>query len=174
MRRRAPRTFRVAVTDARGRPVKRFGLAPWLERAAPSWARGTATIALVTDREIRRLNRAFRDRDEPTDVLSFPAASPARGPRRRASRGHGSAEDVHLGDVAIACGVAGRQARKLGHALSVEVRILALHGLLHLLGYDHETDSGTMSRYEERLRRRAGLPTGLVARTVVDLSEIGR
>jgi len=68
------------------------------------------------------------------------------------------------GDLAIARGLAGRQARELGHPVAVEVRVLALHGLLHLLGYDHETDRGAMARLEERIRRRMGLPSGLIAR----------
>jgi probable rRNA maturation factor len=71
---------------------------------------------------------------------------------------------VLLGDVAIAAGVARRQAARHGHSLATELRILALHGLLHLLGYDHEQDQGRMRRFEERLRRRAGLPGGLIAR----------
>jgi probable rRNA maturation factor len=70
-----------------------------------------------------------------------------------------------LGEIAIALGVARRQAAEIGHPLGTELRILALHGLLHLLGYDHETDQGDMRRAEERLRRAAGLPTGLIART---------
>jgi probable rRNA maturation factor len=69
-----------------------------------------------------------------------------------------------LGDIVIATGVCRRQARAAGHSARIERRILALHGLLHLLGYDHETDSGAMRRVEERLRRKAGLPAGLIAR----------
>ena len=72
-----------------------------------------------------------------------------------------------LGDIAIAAGVARRQARAHGHPLRTEVRTLALHGLLHLLGYDHETDRGEMRRLEERLRERAGLGSGLIARAGV-------
>ena len=69
-----------------------------------------------------------------------------------------------LGDIAIALGVARRQAREQRHSLQTEMRLLALHGVLHLLGYDHETDRGRMQRVEERLRRRAGLPSGLIVR----------
>jgi probable rRNA maturation factor len=69
-----------------------------------------------------------------------------------------------LGEIAIAQGVARRQAQALGHSVGVEIRVLALHGLLHLLGYDHDTDQGEMGKLEERLRRRCGLPSGLIAR----------
>jgi probable rRNA maturation factor len=104
---------------------------------------------------MRTLNRTFRGRNHATDVLSFPAEphapAPARGPR-------------YLGDVVIGMGVARRQAAEAGHPLTIELRVLALHGLLHLLGYDHEVDEGTMARIEERLRRRAGLGAGLIAR----------
>lgn len=72
----------------------------------------------------------------------------------------------HLGDIVIARGVAARQARDAGHALATELRILALHGLLHLLGYDHEKDAGEMARVEKRLRRRGGLREGLIERAV--------
>jgi probable rRNA maturation factor len=141
---------RLRVTVVGGGRVVRSasGLGAWLAGAAPSRARGEATIALVSDVRMRRLNSAFRGVDAATDVLSFPAAD-APG---------------YLGDIAIACGVARRQARAEGHALRTEFRVLALHGLLHLLGYDHETDAGTMRRLEERLRRRAGLPSGLTTR----------
>lgn len=150
-RRRSPPRLRVAVTDALGRRVPgaaSAGLAAWLPGAAPASAHGRMTIALVPDRVMRRLNRDHRGKDSATDVLSFPATGPAG----------------HLGDVAIALGVATRQAREAGHALRTELRILALHGLLHLLGYDHETDRGDMARVEERLRRQAGLPAGLIVR----------
>jgi len=145
------------VTSAASATLAR-GLAAWLAGAAPASARGAVAVALVSDARMRRLNRTFRGVDEATDVLSFEAGTPlvpARGPR--------SAPD--LGEMAIAVGVARRQAGARGHSVGTELRILALHGLLHLLGYDHETDQGDMRRREERLRRAAGLPTGLITRT---------
>jgi probable rRNA maturation factor len=141
--------LRVRVTDGRGRPIPSAGLDRWLASAAPARARGKVTIALLTDAAMRKLNARFRRADYATDVLSFP-----------------SDERGVLGDIAIARGVAARQARQLGHAERVELRVLALHGLLHLLGYDHETDTGEMARAEERLRRKAGLPAGLITRTL--------
>lgn len=156
------RSLLVTVTDASGRPVPDGGLAAWLERAAPRGARGRLGIALVPDRTMRRLNREFRGKDQATDVLSFGQTT---GPSRPGTkRGTNSGNPLDLGDIAIAVGVARRQSRQLGHRIGVELRILALHGLLHLLGYDHETDQGEMGRVEERLRRRAGLPVGLIAR----------
>lgn len=140
----------VSVSDARGRPISARGLARWLVRAAPRRAGGHVAIALLPDEAVRRLNRQYRRLDKATDVLSFPAAQP-RGPE--------------LGDIAIARGIAARQARRFGHSQATEWRVLALHGLLHLLGYDHETDRGEMSRLEAKLRRRAGLPAGLLGRT---------
>lgn len=137
----------VRVTDGRGRPLRRAALAAWLPAAAPARARGEVTIALMSDGAMRRLNARFRGRDYATDVLSFPSDEPGL-----------------LGDIAIALGVAARQARRLGHSEATELRILALHGVLHLLGYDHETDTGAMARAEDRLRRKAGLPAGLIAR----------
>jgi probable rRNA maturation factor len=122
-------------------------------------------IALVSDARMRAMNRTFRGIDTATDVLSFPAvATSVRGrPTPHAPRPTPHTP-IHLGDLAIALGVARRQARLGGHKLGTELRILALHGLLHLLGYDHERDNGTMRTLEERLRRRAGLPAGLIAR----------
>lgn len=123
------------------------GLATWLARLAPSSARGDVCVALVSDRRMRALNRQFRGVDQVTDVLSFPADEPG-----------------FLGDVVIAEGVAKRQAKEQRHSLKIEIQILALHGLLHLLGYDHETDDGKMARAEARLRRQAGLPPGVIER----------
>ena len=135
------------------------GLAGWLVAVAPGRARGGVTVAIVSDRRMRVLNRTFRGKDYATDVLSFPIerGAPADG------RG---ADDLSLGDIVIADGVAARQARQHGHAVGTELRILALHGLLHLLGYDHEdaADEGRMARVEARLRARAGLPSGVIAR----------
>ena len=146
-----PRGLTVIVTNAQGRQIHAGGLGRWLARAAPARASGLVSIALVPDATMRRLNHVYRRVNRVTDVLSFPAAAVPRGPRR-------------LGDIAIARGVARRQARRLRHPQAVEWRVLALHGLLHLLGYDHETDRGAMNRLEERLRRRAGLPGGLITR----------
>lgn len=128
------------------------------------------TVALVTDAQIARWNRAYRGKNRPTDVLSFPTdgsqAEPAtrrkhRQPRRvRASRSSAptsASPREYLGDIAIAPAVARRNALRLGRAFDHEMRILILHGILHLLGYDHETDSGEMDRRENRLRRDLGL-----------------
>ena len=130
------------------------GLAAWLRSVAPARARGGVTIEIVYDARVRALNRQFRKKDQATDVLSFPAQA-------RRSRG---AADPYLGDIVIAAGVARRQARQAGHPLQTELRILALHGLLHLLGYDHEHDDGRMARLERRLRVKGGLREGLIER----------
>jgi len=122
-------------------------LSRWLRRVAPARARGQVTVALVPDRRIQELNRNFRRVNTATDVLSFPADEPET-----------------LGDVVIARGVARRQARGAGHDFPTELRVLALHGLLHLLGYDHEHDGGRMARLEARLRRKGGLREGLIER----------
>jgi probable rRNA maturation factor len=131
------------------------GLARWLAATAPARARGSVTVVLVGDTAMRRLNREWRDKDYATDVLSFPADDD--GPRVRG-------QQRHLGDIVIATGVATRQAREAGHAYGTELKVLALHGLLHLLGYDHETDEGQMRRVEARLRRKGGLAAGLIER----------
>jgi probable rRNA maturation factor len=134
------------------------GLARWLESVAPARARGTVTVALVPDARVRALNRRYRKKDRPTDVLSFPAEEHQGVPSRGSDTHH------PLGDVVISVGVARRQARDAGHALGTELRVLALHGLLHLLGYDHERDDGRMARLERRLRRKGGLREGLIER----------
>jgi probable rRNA maturation factor len=140
------------------------GLGRWLTRAAPASARGMVSIALVSDAAMRSLNRTYRGKDYATDVLSFEGTSRPRGSTgaQKSFRPPGSTHS--LGDIAIAVGVARRQARERGHSLAVELRVLALHGLLHLLGYDHDRDRGEMRRVEERLGRQAGLRAGLIAR----------
>ena len=122
-------------------------LAEWLQAVAPARTRGAVTVAIVANTRVRELNRRYRGKDAPTDVLSFPADEPGE-----------------LGDVVIALGVARRQAVQAGHSLVTEFRVLALHGLLHLLGYDHERDGGQMRRLEQRLRRKGGLREGLIER----------
>ena len=129
------------------------GLGRWLASIAPARARGTMTIAIVPDGRVQQLNRRYRRKDAPTDVLSFPASADSPSDERE-----------YLGDVVIAAGVARRQAKQAGHSLQHELRVLALHGLLHLLGYDHERDAGRMARVEARLRRRGGLREGLIER----------
>jgi probable rRNA maturation factor len=158
------RRLTIDVTDEKGRPVGR-SLAAWLVRTAPARARGRVTVALVSDARVRRLNRDYRGKDYATDVLSFPASRPS-GSRRpgNAAMRRPAAGDRFLGDIVIARGVARRQARAIGHAERTELRVLALHGLLHLLGYDHEQDTGTMARVERRLRRKGGLPHALTER----------
>jgi probable rRNA maturation factor len=138
----------VSVTDGRGRPLKDGGLARWLSRVAPSTAHGEVAIAVVSDPRMRTLNRRYRKKDYATDVLSF------------------DGDGITLGDLVIAKGVAARQARAIGHSLQTELRVLALHGLLHLLGYDHDhpDDKGRMRRMESRLRRKGGLKAGLIGR----------
>ena len=111
------------------------------------------TVLITTDERMCELNRTFRRRNKPTDVLSFPPA-----PAAFAGQAAG-------GDLAISVDTALRQARSLGHALLVEVEILLLHGLLHLAGMDHEQDAGQMERREARLRREFALPQGLIQRS---------
>jgi probable rRNA maturation factor len=113
------------------------------------------TLVLADDAEVRRLNRVWRGINKATDVLSFPADLSAPRPR---------GVPRHLGDIVIATGVARTQAGEAGHSLPTEFKVLALHGLLHLLGHDHETDDGQMARAERRLRRKGGLPLGLIDR----------
>ena len=122
------------------------------------------TICFVSDVEIARMNQAFRKKKGPTDVLSFPAIDRRRPALARSQhatrlrRKHVAAETPYfLGDVAISPSVARRNAKKLGRTLPSELKILILHGVLHLLGYDHETDRGQMDRVEARLRRKLGL-----------------
>jgi len=181
----------VIVTDERGRPVAAGGLARWLTRVAPARARGAVGIALVSDARVRALNREYRGHDYPTDVLSFPASGSPRPPPSPASlqggerrdggkprvfhlrqrsgttRSRADVPDAYLGDIVIARGVARRQAHAAGHDEPTELRVLSLHGLLHLLGYDHERDGGTMARVERRLRRKGGLAESLLDRATL-------
>src|SRR5689334_14687049 len=113
------------------------------------------TVCLVSDKTMARLNVNFRKKKGPTDVLSFPAAERRRPVRlRRKSNAARSANREYLGDIAISPATARRYAKKNGLHLASELRVLTLHGVLHLLGYDHETDRGEMDRIEERLRKR--------------------
>ena len=113
-------------------------LRPWLARLVAELAPQAQSLGarFVSDREMRQTNRHYRGKDETTDVLSFPG------------------DEGHLGDVLIAVPAARRQAAAAGHSVDVEIKTLLLHGALHCLGYDHETDQGEMERLERKLRRR--------------------
>jgi probable rRNA maturation factor len=115
---------------------------------------GAVSVLLTTDAKIKTLNRDFRRKNKATDVLSFPA-DPIPGIRR---------SEQPAGDLAISVPTALNQARDQGHRLGTEIKVLILHGLLHLAGYDHETDSGQMARRERTLRARLKLPLGLIER----------
>jgi probable rRNA maturation factor len=135
--------FRRVPPDVRPRAIQAF--ARKLQREVAS---GRPFHALITgDAELARLNRDFRGKDYPTDVLSFPSGT-----------------KPFLGDLAISAARARAQAREFGHSTEDEVRLLMLHGVLHLAGMDHESDSGAMARAEKRWRARLGLPNGLIER----------
>ncbi len=109
--------------------------------------RGEVVILITTSLQVQEMNRLYRRKDAPTDVLSFPSQSPKL-----------------IGDIAISAEIAAANAAELGHLPETELRILILHGLLHLAGYDHEADEGEMRAYESRLRQQFGLPSGLIER----------
>ena len=112
--------------------------------------RAAVNVLVTSNAELQELNRRFRGKDQPTDVLSFPAL-PGLKPR-------------YAGDIAISAEIAAHNARTLGHTAAEEIKILALHGILHLRGYDHERDRGKMARREEKLRRDLRLPVALIER----------
>jgi probable rRNA maturation factor len=117
--------------------------------------RGTVNLLVTNSAEVRSLNRRFRGADKPTDVLSFPCDQTEVLP----------ASKRVAGDVAISADIARENAKRVGHSLPDEVKILALHGILHLAGFDHENDHGEMARKEIQLRRRLKLEAGLIERT---------
>jgi probable rRNA maturation factor len=120
---------------------------------------GEVALVLTGDAPVRRLNARYRGKDKPTDVLSFPGPGGGRfapDAKKRRSRIHSDSEsrDMGLGDIVISLDTAARNAPRFGRTLGEELEILTLHGFLHVLGYDHEADDGTMDRLERRLRRR--------------------
>ena len=160
--------FRRVPASLRRAPIERF--ARTLQKEVGK-SRPFDTL-IAGDAELRRLNRDFRGKDYATDVLSFPAGPLRPLPHGRGSDGRSmlgteprpSGSALFLGDIAISLGRARAQAREFGHTIEQEVQILMLHGVLHLVGHDHETDSGAMARAEKRWRAKLGLPGGLIER----------
>jgi probable rRNA maturation factor len=134
----------VAVNRQRRRKVDVARLTSVLRAAAEALkVKGEVALVVANDRVLHDLNRRYRGKDKPTDVLSFPGPGHERG-----------GETPSLGDIVISVETAAANAKRLRRTLPQELDVLALHGFLHLLGYDHETDDGTMDRLERRLRRR--------------------
>ena len=130
--------------------LNKSGLVRFLNRAREAVSlEGDVDVLLTSDAEIKRLNKAFRGKNKATDVLSFPAPEEAEGV---------------AGDLAVSLDTAAKQAVAHGHSLRDEVRILLLHGLLHLAGEDHETDAGEMAARESELRKQLKLPNSLIER----------
>lgn len=113
---------------------------------------GLVNVLVTSNRDLLALNSRFRGKERPTDVLSFPAS--------------GGTVSTFAGDIAISSEIAAENAKALGHSVAEEIKILALHGILHLRGYNHERDHGQMARREQKLRRQLRLPMGLIERTV--------
>jgi probable rRNA maturation factor len=129
------------------------GLASFIVKACrAAGLRSTVTVLVTGNSEIRALNSRFRGKNRSTDVLSFPSLGCA---------------EAFAGDIAVSLDIAARNARALGHSVHDELKILVLHGILHLAGYDHESDKGEMADQEQRLRRRLGLPAALIERSSV-------
>ena len=116
--------------------------------------KGRVNVLLTSSAEMKSLNRRFRGKDKPTDVLSFPAEP--------------GAQKQFAGDIAISAEIASQNARALGHSPADEVKILVLHGVLHLRGYDHECDNRQMARREKQLRAKLHLPIGLIERATIE------
>ena len=137
------------------RPLESFLRRVKSELGVNQW---DVTVCLVSDKAMARLNQNFRRKKGPTDVLSFPTVAERRPARRlRRLQAANFRKQEYLGDIAISPTTARRYAKKNNRALASELRVLILHGVLHLLGYDHETDQGQMDRIEQKLRSRFGL-----------------
>jgi probable rRNA maturation factor len=116
--------------------------------------RGAVNVMIAGNPQLRALNRTFRGKNQATDVLSFPAALARTSPGKNG----------FAGDIAISADIAAQNAVRLGHSVAQEIKILMLHGILHLAGYDHERDNGVMAHKEAKLRRELRLPSGLIER----------
>jgi probable rRNA maturation factor len=141
----------VVVLRKRVAGVTEAALARFVRQASrAAGLKGAVNVRVTSNSELRSLNRRFRGKNTPTDVLSFPA--------------EGDGSGGFAGDIAISAEMASRNARLLGHAAALEIKVLVLHGILHLRGYDHDHDQGQMAKIEHRLRRELRLPVGLIER----------
>jgi probable rRNA maturation factor len=139
---------KVIILEQENKEVRQRALALFAAKARRAVGlRGEVTIRITSSGEMQELNRRFRKKNKPTDVLSFPPGLPNLA-----------------GDIAISAEIAAASAAELGHSTETELKILILHGLLHLAGYDHEGDNGEMQAREASLRRKLGLPVGLIER----------
>ena len=134
-------------------------LARFCERAGRElgFPEESVTVCFVSDTAMARMNGKFRNKQEPTDVLSFPARRMKTHSAQSFPGVRETGTDHHIGDIAISPETAWRYARRRCRGLTSELRVLILHGMIHLAGYDHENDNGQMMRLERRLRRRLGL-----------------
>jgi probable rRNA maturation factor len=140
------------VTALSGKALERF---VWQARRAAGLD-APVNVVVTTSAVMRALNRQFRGKNKATDVLSFPSSSPISKARNTASL---------AGEIAISADVAAQNAARFGHSRAAEVKVLTLHGILHLAGFDHERDNGRMARKEMSLRRLLKLPVALIERT---------
>jgi probable rRNA maturation factor len=141
----------LVILEKRVAKLTAFALGRFVARACrAARLKGAVHVLLTSSAEMKSLNHRFRAKNTPTDVLSFPAAS--------------DAPQTLAGEIAISVEMAAKNARLLGHSTAEEVKILVLHGILHLRGYDHECDNGKMARREKQLRRKLRLPEGLIER----------
>jgi probable rRNA maturation factor len=127
--------------------------------------RGRVNVLVTSSAAVRSLNRQFRSQNKVTDVLSFPFASATVESRKRPKL---------AGEIAISADIALQNSARLGHPVAQEIKVLALHGILHLAGFDHERDNGEMASKEARLRRALGLPAALIERVEAERVQIGR
>ena len=144
----------MVISEDKSADISSAALSAFLRRAQQAAGlTGQVNVLITANEHMRRLNRKFRRKDSPTDVLSFPALQPENSPEK------------YAGDLAISLEIARQNAKRLGHSLQEELKILMLHGVLHLAGYDHQHDQGTMAALEERLRHELRLPATLISRT---------
>jgi len=153
--------LRLVIVQKRVADLTDLALARFLARArSAAGLKRKVNVLLTSSSEMKTLNRRFRGKDKPTDVLSFPAEP--------------DAQNQFAGEIAISAEIATKNARALGHSPADEVKILVLHGILHLRGYDHECDNGQMERREKQLRAKLNLPAALIERAIARTIESER